>query len=346
MNAKIPTTIITGFLGAGKTTIIHQLMRNNDGLRIALIINEFGDLGIDGDILQGCNVENCTEDDIVELSNGCICCTVANDFIPAMTRLLERALPPEHIIIETSGLALPQPLVQAFNWPEIRTRVSVDSVIALVDGPAWQSGQFTQFPNALQRQRESDDALDHETSLSEVFDDQMNAADVVVITKTDMLADGGEDIKQKLAQKTRPNTTILCVSYGKINPKILIGLGLATETVIKDRPAFHHHAHDDDHQDDNHHDAFKTFTIELDEIDNIDDFIEKISHIAHDFGILRIKGFGAVRTKPMRAVIQNVGARTEYYYDMPFGDNKRMTRLVIIGRSNMDERAITRALSA
>ncbi len=119
MAQKIPATVVTGFLGAGKTTLIRHMLQNAGGKRIALIINEFGDLGVDGDILKGCGDETCTEDDIMELSNGCICCTVADDFIPTMQKLLERDRRPDHIVIETSGLALPQPLVRAFNWPEI-----------------------------------------------------------------------------------------------------------------------------------------------------------------------------------------------------------------------------------
>src|SRR5690349_10186697 len=117
---KISATVITGFLGAGKTTLIRNMLENARGRRIALVINEFGDVGIDGEILKGCGVEACKDEDIIELSNGCICCTVADDFVPTMKKLLDRPEPPQHIVIETSGLALPQPLVRAFNWPEIK----------------------------------------------------------------------------------------------------------------------------------------------------------------------------------------------------------------------------------
>ena len=105
LQQKIPATVITGFLGAGKTTLIRNLLQNAGGKRIALIINEFGDLGVDGDVLKGCGAEACSEDDIIELTNGCICCTVADDFIPTMSKLLERENRPDHIVIETSGLA-------------------------------------------------------------------------------------------------------------------------------------------------------------------------------------------------------------------------------------------------
>ena len=100
---KIPATVVTGFLGAGKTTLIRHLLENAGGRRIALVINEFGDLGVDGDILKGCGVETCREEDVVELTNGCICCTVADDFVPTMEKLLERADRLDHIVIETSG---------------------------------------------------------------------------------------------------------------------------------------------------------------------------------------------------------------------------------------------------
>jgi len=139
---KIPATVITGFLGAGKTTLIRHMLENAGGKRIALIINEFGDLGIDRQIVNGCGIEGCDEDDVVELANGCICCTVADDFLPVMEALVERDTPPDHIVIETSGLALPKPLIRAFNWPEIKTRVTVDGVVAVVDGPALAAGQF------------------------------------------------------------------------------------------------------------------------------------------------------------------------------------------------------------
>src|SRR6056297_2753949 len=173
MPTKIPATVVTGFLGAGKTTLIRHMLQNAEGKRIALIINEFGDLGVDGDILKGCGDEVCSEDDIVELSNGCICCTVADDFIPTMQALLARDEKPDHIVIETSGLALPQPLVRAFNWPDIATKVTVDGVVTVVDGRAVHDGQFAHNVAAVDAQRAMDENLDHETPLSDLFEDQI-----------------------------------------------------------------------------------------------------------------------------------------------------------------------------
>ena len=133
---RIPATVITGFLGAGKTTLIRNLLQIVDGDRLALIINEFGDIGVDAALAKECGSPSCDADSIIELANGCICCTVADDFLPSMEALLNQTPPPDRIIIETSGLALPQPLVQAFQWPDIRTRAMLDGVITVVDGSA------------------------------------------------------------------------------------------------------------------------------------------------------------------------------------------------------------------
>src|SRR6187397_2143354 len=185
--ARIPCTIVTGFLGAGKTTLIRHVLAHAQGRRLAVIVNEFGDVGIDGEILKGCGDAACPEENIVELSNGCLCCTVAEDFIPTMLALIERAEPPEHILIETSGLALPKPLVKAFDWPDIRSRLTVDGVIAVVDGPAVAAGRFADDPEAVARQREADPSVEHDNPLAEVYEDQLMAADLIVLNKTDLI---------------------------------------------------------------------------------------------------------------------------------------------------------------
>ena len=119
--AKIPVTVITGFLGAGKTTLIRHLMTNAGGRRLAVLVNEFGTVGVDGDILKSCAIEDCPAENIVELANGCICCTVADDFIPTIEALMALPTRPDHILIETSGLALPKPLLKAFDWRNHQT---------------------------------------------------------------------------------------------------------------------------------------------------------------------------------------------------------------------------------
>jgi len=199
MTAKIPCTIITGFLGAGKTTMIRNLLANANGRRLALIINEFGDVGVDGEILRNCGIESCPDENIVELSNGCICCTVAEDFVPTLEKLLALNPRPDHIIIETSGLALPKPLVKAFAWPEIRGKVTVDGVVTVVDGPAVAAGQFVADPGKVAAQRAADPSLDHDNPLEEVYGDQLLCADLVVLNKTDaMSADEIARVTQRL----------------------------------------------------------------------------------------------------------------------------------------------------
>ena len=149
--ARIPATVITGFLGAGKTTLIRNIIMQANGKRLALIVNEFGDIGMDGDMLQECGADSCSAEDIIELANGCICCTVADDFLPSIQSLLAQTPPPDHIIIETSGLALPQPLVQAFSWPDIRSRVMLDGVVTVVDGAALAAGEVVADADAAVR---------------------------------------------------------------------------------------------------------------------------------------------------------------------------------------------------
>ncbi len=345
MAAKIPATVITGFLGVGKTTLVQHLLANAGGKRLALIINEFGDLGVDGDIVKGCGIEGCEDDDVLELSNGCICCTVAEDFIPAMEKLINRAEPPDHIVIETSGLALPQPLVRAFNWPEIRNRVTVDGVVTVVDSAAVQAGRFAHDEAAIDAQRQGDDMLDHETPLSELFEDQLACADMIILNKTDLLsADQATTLEARLKGEARAGVQFVKAQMGAVSPATLLGLGMGAESDMAGRHAHHHHHHeDDDHAHD--HDDFETFQVELPAIEDADSFMARIKQVIIDHDILRLKGFAQVGQKPMRLVIQAVGPRVEHYFDRPLADpEKGKTMLVVIGQAGLDEGAIKAAL--
>ncbi|WP_321830930.1 cobalamin biosynthesis protein CobW [Thalassovita sp.] len=356
MPAKIPATVVTGFLGAGKTTLIRNMLANANGKRIALIINEFGDLGVDGDILKGCGDETCTEDDIMELSNGCICCTVAEDFIPTLEKLLDRDQKPDHIVIETSGLALPQPLVRAFNWPEISTRVTVDGVVTVVDGRAVQDGQFAHNIAAVDAQRKLDENLDHETPLSELFEDQVTCADMIVVNKTDLLsAEEATQLTTRLKDESRDGVQVVKASMGVLPVDVLLGQGVGAEADMAARHESHHHHHDHDHEvgDDHHHhhhdhdhDDFESFVVERAEITDPKAFADQVVSVIRDHGILRLKGFAAVTGKPMRLTLQAVGPRIDTYFDQPFGSNPRKTRLVVIGESGLDRAAIEKALQA
>lgn len=347
MQQKIPATVITGFLGAGKTTLIRHLLENANGKRIALIINEFGDLGIDGEVVKGCGIENCDENDIMELSNGCICCTVAEDFVPAMQALINRDQAPDHIVIETSGLALPQPLVRAFNWPEIRNRVTVDSVVTVVDGEAVSEGRFAHDEAAIDAQRVADDNLDHETPLSELFEDQLACADMIVLNKVDLIdGDTVDTVLGELASATRDGVRFVKSRMGQVPVDALLGLEIGAQDDLEARREVHHHHHDDDddHEDDEHthgHDEFESFQVDLGAIGDVDAFGEMISRVIRTHGVLRLKGFGAVDGKPMRLVIQAVGPRIDTYFDRPLLPAETgSTRLVVIGEAGLDQAAI------
>ncbi|MEL6683842.1 MAG: cobalamin biosynthesis protein CobW [Pseudomonadota bacterium] len=356
MPAKIPATVVTGFLGAGKTTLIRHMLQNAEGKKIALIINEFGDLGVDGDILKGCGDEVCTEDDIVELSNGCICCTVADDFIPTMEALLAREDRPDHIVIETSGLALPQPLVRAFNWPGISTKVTVDGVVTVVDGRAVHDGQFAHNVAAVDAQRAQDENLDHETPLSELFEDQVACADMIVVNKTDLLAASeAEELTGKLKSESRDGVQVVKAAMGALPVDVLLGQGIGAEGDLSARHEIHHHHHHHDDDDDHHHhdhehehghDEFESFIVTRGEVADADAFADQVADVIRAHGILRLKGFVAIAGKPMRLTLQAVGPRIDTYFDQPFGDAPRETQLVVIGETGLDHAAITAALQA
>ncbi|WP_298295692.1 cobalamin biosynthesis protein CobW [uncultured Litoreibacter sp.] len=356
MPAKIPATVVTGFLGAGKTTLIRHMLQNANGKRIALIINEFGDLGVDGDILKGCGDETCTEDDVMELSNGCICCTVADDFVPTMEKLLARENKPDHIVIETSGLALPQPLVRAFNWPEISTQVTVDGVVTVVDGKAVTEGRFAHNVAAVDAQRKLDENLDHETPLSELFEDQVACADMIVVNKSDLLSeDESAALVANLKSESRDSVQVVKTSMGKLPVDVLLGQGVGSENDLDARHEVHHHHHDhdDDHHDDDHHhhehdhDEFESFVVTRPEIADPKAFAEQVADVIRQHDILRLKGFAAVAGKPMRLTLQAVGPRIDTYFDRPFAaDESRQTRLVVIGQAGLDHAAIDAALKA
>ena len=261
---KIPVTVITGFLGAGKTTLVRHLLAHAKGKRIALIINEFGDLGVDREVIAAGGHESCREEDMIELSNGCICCTVAEDFIPTMETLLGRAEKPDHIIIETSGLALPQPLIRAFNWPEIKTQVTVDGVVTVVDAAALSEGRFAADEAAVARQRAADAMLDHATPLGELFKDQLMAADLVVVNKTDLVDDAAlAAVEPRLGTEVRPGTGFVRARNGHVDIAALLGMGLASEDHLEGRDS----AHELEHGGAGHeHDDFDSFSIVLPDV--------------------------------------------------------------------------------
>jgi cobalamin biosynthesis protein CobW len=338
--AKIPCTIVTGFLGAGKTTLVRHLLENAGGRRIAVLVNEFGDLGFDGSFIEGCGIAGCTREDIVELPNGCICCTVAEDFVPALNTLLDRPNPPEHILIETSGLALPKPLVSAFNWPAIRSRVTVDGVVAVVDGPAVASGAFAEDPEALATQRAADASVDHDNPLEEVFEDQLLCADLILLNKTDQMEAGDRagvlaEIEEHLPRAVK----VIETAHGRVDPAVLLGLGAAAEADLAARPSHHETGEDHDHDD------FESIALPVGSVASPEALATRVRRAAEAAGVLRIKGFAPVEGKPMRLVVQGVGRRIAHHFDRPWrAGEARDGRLVVIGLKGFDRKAVEAAL--
>ncbi|NMD07729.1 MAG: cobalamin biosynthesis protein CobW [Phyllobacteriaceae bacterium] len=344
MNGKIPATVITGFLGAGKTTLIRHMLANAKGRKLALIINEFGDVGVDGDILKACGSDACGEDDIIELANGCICCTVADDFVPTMSKLLSRGQRPDHIIIETSGLALPQPLVRAFNWPEIKSQVTVDGVLTVVDAKALSEGRFADDEAAIAAQRASDPNLDHENPIEELFEDQLNAADMVILNKVDLLGEA-EALETALDLKSmvRPATRLVTAKHGALDLTVLLGLHGAAEEDLHNRLSHHEMEGEEQHD----HDDFVSFTVDLGGATDKTGLLKRVEDTIAAHDILRVKGFAAVTGSESRLVLQAVGPRLNSYFDRPWqAGEAKTTRLVVIGERDMNRAAIEASLRA
>ena len=332
---KIPVTILTGFLGAGKTTLIRNLILKNKSKKLAVIINEFGDLGVDGEIVKQCSDETCPEENILELANGCICCTVADDFIPTMKSLLEGQYLPEHILIETSGLALPKPLLKAFEWPEIRSRLTVDSVLAVVDAEAVVNGIFAPQMSTELEEKQNQTYVEHETPLSEVFEDQINCSDVVLLTKPD-LVENISDARNIIIKEMERNVPILEVQNGDIGADVILGVNAAAETDLDNRRS--HHDGFDDHE----HDDFDTFSISVPKILDLEKFKIVLETLIRKNDILRIKGFLRVESKPLNLLIQGVGKRLSLNFTDAKMPVENTGNLVFIGeKGRIDQDVIS-----
>ncbi|TYC65855.1 cobalamin biosynthesis protein CobW [Stappia sp. BW2] len=351
--AKIPATIVTGFLGAGKTTLIRNLLTNANGKRIALIVNEFGDMGFDGSLVNGCADPDCAAEEVVELTNGCICCTVADDFLPTMEMLLARDNPPEHIVIETSGLALPQPLVRAFSWPSVKPKVTVDGVVTVLDAAALAEGRIALDEDALAAQRAADEALDHDSPVEELFHDQLRCADLVVLNKADLVSeDALKQVHEKIAADVRPAVHVVASENGTLPIEVLLGRGSAAEDDMTDRHEHHHHHddhhdhdddHDHDHDDDHHHhdhhhhDDFESHVLDVSSFVSLKEAETKVLEAMTQKGVLRIKGAVKIEGKAAPAMVQAVGPRVEIWFA---AGAESSGKLVVIGLKGLDLAAV------
>ncbi len=341
---KIPATIVTGFLGAGKTTLLRHLLTQAHGRRIAVIVNEFGALGIDGELLRACGI-GCDEDgkhngQLYELANGCLCCTVQEEFAPVMEQLAARRDQIDHLVIETSGLALPKPLVQAFQWPSLRNTFTVDAVVTVVDAPAVAAGQFAEDPEAVDAQRKADENLDHDSPLAELFEDQLATADLVVINKIDGLdAAALAQVEATVRGETPAGVKLVQVQQGRVDIDLLLGMGRAVEDVIDARKTHH------DAEEDHDHDEFDSLSLTL-EVKDRQRLLDALAALVRRHEIYRVKGFVALPGAAMRLLVQGVGQRFDSQFDRPWrSDETRNSQLVFIG-DHLDADQLQRELQA
>lgn len=320
----IPLTIISGFLGAGKTTVLNHILHSNHGLKIAVLVNDFGSINIDAQLVVG------VEGEMVNLANGCICCTIRGDLLQEVVKLVRRNDPPEYIIIETSGVSDPIAVANTFFMPEVKPVIRVDSIVVVVDGE--------QLLNLTEENYE-------------VAIDQIDVADIVVLNKVDMATPEQLEKTRHIIQQISPDARILEVSHGEIPVALVIGVGnFAPEKLVKraekdihvhgvDENHDNHHDHDEHdydehhthahHHHDDHTKVFSTWSWATDKpliLSKLRDMFEELPNT-----IYRAKGVIYLADTPHRMVIlQLVGKRASLTLAGEWGDDTPRTQIVMI----------------
>jgi len=228
----MPVTIITGFLGSGKTTLLNQILKNKHDLKVAVLVNEFGDINIDSQLLVS------VDQDMLELSNGCICCTINDGLVDAVYRVLEREERIDYLVIETTGVADPLPIILTFLGTELRDLTNLDSILTVVDAEAFEPNHF-----------ESEAALK-----------QLTYADIILLNKTDLATSEKIQALEDYIQTVKDSARILHTKYGEVALPLILGVGLTPKDdyTADDAEDAHehnheHHSHEHDHDHDHEH---------------------------------------------------------------------------------------------
>ncbi len=304
---SIPITIITGFLGAGKTTLLNHILHGDHGLKIAILVNDFGAVNIDSELIVGVEGE-----EMVSLSNGCICCTIRDDLLAAMFKLIERDDKPEYIIIETSGVSDPYAVAQTFMMPALKPYVKVDSIVTVVDAEQVRDLQDDQAMLAV---------------------DQVSAADIVVLNKVDLVTP-----KQLVQVKTwiddvTPRARILQTTHAHVPLELLLSVGEYTIERLTQREQRDVHTHEVGEQHDHEHDhtlVFNTWHYKSDEPLVYEALCEAVDALPTT--IFRAKGLVYLKEAPdRRALMQVVGRRANLTFGEQWGEQKPRTQIVVIG---------------